>query len=101
MPSGSARWAVGLLSARPDLCLLTAEELSALDGYGLVSSSNAVAPSGLAKPQPLARVHFGLNIPDVSAMQVFLLNANREVLWRGAGDFTAAQGDTLRALLSA
>ncbi len=40
-----------------------------------------------------------LNLPDASLMQVFLLNANGEVIWRGSGDFTDAQGDAIKALV--
>ncbi len=40
-----------------------------------------------------------LNIPDAETMQVFLLNASGDVVWRGTGAFTTAQGDSLRALL--
>jgi hypothetical protein len=38
-----------------------------------------------------------LNIPDTEAMQVFLLNDDGEVMWRGAGEFDEAQGNALRA----
>ncbi|MEP7290180.1 MAG: hypothetical protein ABI835_00300 [Chloroflexota bacterium] len=41
-----------------------------------------------------------LNIPDIDAMQVFLLNADGDVIWRGAGEFTSEQGDSLRAALA-
>lgn len=40
-----------------------------------------------------------LSIPDTEAMQVFLLNGDGEVLWRGAGAFSEEQGDALRAAL--
>jgi hypothetical protein len=42
-----------------------------------------------------------LNIPNTDAMQVFLLNGDGEVLWRGVGEYSAGQGDSLRAALSA
>ena len=37
-----------------------------------------------------------LDIPDTGAMQVFLLNSDGEVLWRGAGVFSDDMGDSLR-----
>lgn len=37
-----------------------------------------------------------LEIPDVSQIQVLLLNADGEVLWRESGDYTSTQGDSLR-----
>jgi hypothetical protein len=40
-----------------------------------------------------------LEIPNVDAMQVFLLNRDRDVIWRGAGEFSAEQGESLRAAL--
>lgn len=40
-----------------------------------------------------------LDIPDTDAMQVFLLDGEGVVLWRGAGDYDAAQGDALRAVM--
>ncbi|HVU10918.1 MAG TPA: hypothetical protein VHD90_06550 [Phototrophicaceae bacterium] len=41
-----------------------------------------------------------LNIADVSAMQVFLLDGDGDVIWRGSGVYTDAQGDTLHAALT-
>ncbi len=41
-----------------------------------------------------------LAIPDIDQMQVFLLNAAGEVLWRGRGEYDAAQGEALAALLA-
>ncbi len=38
-----------------------------------------------------------LEIPAVDAMQVFLLNGDRDVIWRGAGEYSDAQGEALRA----
>jgi len=40
-----------------------------------------------------------LEIPDVDAMQVLLLNRDWDVIWRGAGDFSEGQGESLRAAL--
>jgi hypothetical protein len=40
-----------------------------------------------------------LSIPNTDAMQVFLLDDNGAVLWRGAGEFTAEQGAALRIAL--
>lgn len=40
-----------------------------------------------------------LAIPDVGAIQVFLLNADGEVLWRGQGEFTPEQGHALQIFL--
>jgi hypothetical protein len=41
-----------------------------------------------------------LNIPNTDAMQVFLLNEDGEVIWRGAGEFDDAQGEALREILT-
>lgn len=41
-----------------------------------------------------------LEIPNVDAMQVFLLNRDRDVIWRGAGDFSDEQGESLRAAVN-
>lgn len=38
-----------------------------------------------------------LEIPNADAMQVFLLNSERAVIWRGAGSYDDAQGADLRA----
>ncbi|MCB9452186.1 MAG: hypothetical protein H6672_12155 [Anaerolineaceae bacterium] len=40
-----------------------------------------------------------LDIPDFDLIQVFLLNRSREVIWRGSGEYTVKQGDSLIALL--
>lgn len=40
-----------------------------------------------------------LDIPNVDTAQVFLLNQSRDVIWRGAGEYSAAQGESLRAAL--
>jgi hypothetical protein len=37
-----------------------------------------------------------LAIPNTERIQAFLLNGDGEVLWRGSGDYTQAQGDRLR-----
>jgi hypothetical protein len=41
-----------------------------------------------------------LDIPSTDAMQVFLLDETGVVLWRGAGEFSSAQGDALRAVVA-
>lgn len=41
-----------------------------------------------------------LNIANTDAMPVFLLNAEREVVWRGMGEYTAEQGAALQAALA-
>lgn len=41
-----------------------------------------------------------LDIPDVDAIQVFLLNRDGEVLWRNSGDYTPDKGNSLAAFLS-
>jgi hypothetical protein len=41
-----------------------------------------------------------LNIPDAKTMQVFLLNGNGDVLWRGTGAFNDTQAASLRAQLA-
>ena len=58
-------WDEGLLRSMPDLYRLTAEQLAALDGYGEVSASRAVASIEASKAQPFSRVLFGLNIPKI------------------------------------
>ncbi len=40
-----------------------------------------------------------LKIPDAETLQIFLLNASGKVQWRGAGEYSDVQGDSLRALL--
>lgn len=40
-----------------------------------------------------------LNIPDVTQMQAFLIDAEGNVLWRGAGVYSAAMGESLRETL--
>jgi len=58
-------WNEGLLRSLPDLYRLTAERLTELEGYGEISSRNAVAAIQASKEQPFFRVLFGLNIPKV------------------------------------
>jgi DNA ligase (NAD+) len=58
-------WDLGLVRSLPDLYRLTKEQLMDLDGYGEVSSSNAIASIEASKAIPFPRVLFGLNIPDV------------------------------------
>jgi DNA ligase (NAD+) len=58
-------WNEGLLRSMPDLYRLTPEQLSQLDGYGEISSRNAVEAIQASKAQPFQRVLLGLNIPKV------------------------------------
>jgi DNA ligase (NAD+) len=58
-------WNEGLLRSMPDLYRLTPEQLSELDGYGEISSRNAVDAIQASKAQPFHRVLLGLNIPKV------------------------------------
>jgi DNA ligase (NAD+) len=58
-------WDLGLVRSLPDLYRLTTEQLMELDGYGEVSSSNAIQSIDASKAIPFSRVLFGLNIPDV------------------------------------
>lgn len=41
-----------------------------------------------------------LEIPDVEAMQVFLLNDSGEVYWRGVGEYDETQANALKLLLN-
>ena len=58
-------WSEGLLRSMPDLYRLTAEQLQGLEGWGEVSSRNAIEAVAASKAQPFHRVLFGLNIPKV------------------------------------
>jgi DNA ligase (NAD+) len=58
-------WDEGLLRSMPDLYRLTPEQLQELDGYGEISSRNAVEAIQASKTQPFSRVLLGLNIPKV------------------------------------
>jgi DNA ligase (NAD+) len=58
-------WNEGLLRSMPDLYRLTPEQLRELDGYGQVSSKNAIDAIQASKAQPFFRVLLGLNIPKV------------------------------------
>ena len=58
-------WNEGLLRSMPDLYRLTPEQLSELEGYGEISSRNAVDAIQASKAQPFSRVLLGLNIPKV------------------------------------
>ena len=58
-------WNEGLLRSMPDLYRLTPEQLQELDGYGEISSRNAVDAIQASKQQAFFRVLFGLNIPKV------------------------------------
>ena len=44
---------------------------------------------------------FIYDTPNADEMQVFLLNADGDVIWRGSGEYTPDQGDALRAALAA
>jgi len=58
-------WDQGILRSMPDLYRLTPEQLQELDGYGEISSRNAVEAIQASKAQPFSRVLLGLNIPKV------------------------------------
>ena len=58
-------WDLGLVRSLPDLYRLTKEQLLELDGYGEISSANAVESIERSKSVPFSRVLLGLNIPDV------------------------------------
>ena len=58
-------WREGLLTGMPDLYRLTKEQLVALEGYGEVSATNALAAIERSKERLFHRVLFGLNIPQV------------------------------------
>jgi DNA ligase (NAD+) len=58
-------WDEGLLRSMPDLYRLTVEQLLELDGYGEISSRNAIDAIQRSKEQPFNRVLLGLNIPKV------------------------------------
>jgi DNA ligase (NAD+) len=58
-------WNEGLLRSMPDLYRLTPEQLQELDGYGEISSKNAIESIQASKAQPFFRVLLGLNIPKV------------------------------------
>jgi DNA ligase (NAD+) len=58
-------WAEGLLRSMPDLYRLTAEQLTAIEGYGEISANAAVEAIERSKGQPFSRVLFGLNIPRI------------------------------------
>jgi DNA ligase (NAD+) len=58
-------WNEGLLRSMPDLYRLTPEQLQQLDGYGEISSRNAIEAIQASKVQPFFRVLLGLNIPKV------------------------------------
>jgi DNA ligase (NAD+) len=58
-------WSEGLLRSMPDLYRLAPEQLQELDGYGEISSRNAIDAIQASKRQPFHRVLLGLNIPKV------------------------------------
>jgi DNA ligase (NAD+) len=58
-------WSEGLVTTIPELYRLTKDDLMALDGFGEISASNAVASIAASKSKPFSRVLFGLNIPQV------------------------------------
>jgi DNA ligase (NAD+) len=58
-------WKDGLVTSIPDLYALTKDQLTALDGFGEISATNALAAIEASKERPFSRVLFGLNIPHV------------------------------------
>jgi DNA ligase (NAD+) len=58
-------WSEGLVTTIPELYRLTKEQLIALDGFGEISTTNALAAIEQSKSRPFNRVLFGLNIPQV------------------------------------
>jgi DNA ligase (NAD+) len=58
-------WQEDMVRTIPALYRLTAEELLALEGFGEISATNAIASIERSKEIPFFRVLFGLNIPDV------------------------------------
>jgi DNA ligase (NAD+) len=58
-------WQEDMVRTIPALYRLSAEELLALDGFGEISATNAIASIERSKEIPFFRVLFGLNIPDV------------------------------------
>jgi DNA ligase (NAD+) len=58
-------WQEDMVRTIPALYRLTVEELTALDGFGEISATNAIASIEQSKEIPFFRVLFGLNIPDV------------------------------------
>jgi DNA ligase (NAD+) len=58
-------WDLRLVRSLPELYRLTMEQLMEVEGYGEVSSSNAIASIEASKAIGFPRVLFGLNIPDV------------------------------------
>jgi DNA ligase (NAD+) len=58
-------WQEDMVRTIPALYRLSAEELLALDGFGEISATNAIASIERSKQIPFFRVLFGLNIPDV------------------------------------
>jgi DNA ligase (NAD+) len=58
-------WQEDMVRTIPALYRLTGEELLALDGFGEISATNAIASIEQSKQIPFFRVLFGLNIPDV------------------------------------
>jgi hypothetical protein len=37
-----------------------------------------------------------LRIPDLDSIQLFLLNQDREIIWRESGSYTPSKGESLR-----
>ncbi len=58
-------WDEGIVRSLPDLYRLTAEKLSALEGFAEISATRAFDSIQRSKEQPFSRVLFGLNIPKV------------------------------------
>src|SRR5690242_18885364 len=62
---GPRLWQEDMVRTLPALYRLAAEELLALEGFGEISATNAIASIERSKELPFFRVLFGLNIPDV------------------------------------
>src|SRR5690242_7794310 len=62
---GPRLWQEDMVRTLPALYRLAAEELLALEGFGEISATNAIAAIQASKEIPFFRVLFGLNIPDV------------------------------------
>jgi DNA ligase (NAD+) len=58
-------WDLGLVRSLPDLYRLTKDQLMELEGYGEISTTNAIESIEASKQVPFNRVLFGLNIPDL------------------------------------
>jgi DNA ligase (NAD+) len=85
-------WDKGLVRSLPDLYRLTKEQLLELDGFGEISTSNAIAQIEASRARvPFSRVLLGLNIPGIG----WVLAQN---LARHFGDVDALIGATQEEL---